>query len=95
MKRVLLNINSDTAKVFVDFLANYGYWGQTECQWDIDHGAEKVVFIINGHELSNVSNQRGQIVIDGAYRDARPGCVYLVESNECPSLDYCMKVLGF
>ena len=94
-RRIELNITREQAAAFIDFLANEGYWGQTETYFDINHGAERVAFIINGHELSNVSNQQRQVVIDNCYCHA--GGVSGINENgvEYTPIGYCLKKLGF
>ena len=95
MKRVNLNLDKETCRTFVDFLANEGYWGNTETHFDIAHGAEEVIFVINGHELSNVSNQMQQVVIDKRYTYASRAIKTEENGTEYTALDYCLKRLGF
>ena len=95
MKQVILNITRDQAKSFLDFLANEGYWGQTFTLWDLEHGAEETEFVINGHTLSNVSDQHHHVVIDncyvGLYKEGRVHVGDKIYSN----IDYALMCLGF
>ena len=96
MKEVKLNVTKETALEFVDWLANDTYWGHTLTRFDVDHGAEEVNFIINGHRLSNVSNQHHHVIIDHVYCSAhRSFGVYIVDGREMSNLEYCMMRLGF
>ena len=96
MKQVILNIARDQAKSFLNFLANEGYWGQTFCSWDLEHGkAEETEFLINGHRLSNVSNYHHQVVIDDGYVSVGENGCYIVGDKEYSNIDYALMRLGF
>lgn len=96
MKKINLNLTREAAAEFINWLANDGYFGHTETYFDIEHGAEQVAFVINGHELSNVSNQMHQVVIDGCYTYAGgvARCVGADRIERNP-LDHCLHKLGF
>lgn len=95
-KRVELNITKEQAADFIDWLANDTYWGHTITRFDIEHGAEEVEFIINGHALSNFSNQHHHVLIDRGYCSAHRtfGC-YSVQGKEMNNIEYCLYRLGF
>ena len=96
MKKIVLNMTREAAAEFVNWLSNDGYWGHTETQFDIEHGAERVVFLINGHELSNFSNQKNQLVIDGCYTQAGGRCACTgADGVTRDPLSHCLYKLGF
>lgn len=96
MRQIELNLTKETALFFIDWLANDTYWGHTASYFDVDHGVEEVDFIINGHTLSNTSNQHHHLVIDHCYEPAYRdfGRVHANGKTYMP-LEYCMELLGF
>ena len=96
MRKIELRLSKEDARAFIDWLANDDYWGHTITYWDVQHGAEEVAFIINGHELLNYSNQHHHVVIDNCYVCANNSGVRIHSGGEVYSpLDYCLKKLGF
>lgn len=95
MKQIGLNISREQAKAFIDFLANEGYWGQTFTDFDLQHGAEETEFIINGHRLSNYSNQHHHVVIDDCYVGVQKSGRTHVGEKCYSNMDYALMRLGF
>ena len=94
--KIKLNITRETAECFIDWLANDTYWGHTLTDFDINHGAEMIDFVINGHELSNYSNQHHHVVIDHGYCPAwRDFGAVVANGKEYTPIDYCLMRLGF
>lgn len=93
-RKVELNITKEQAAQFIDWLANDTYWGHTFTRWDIEHGREEVEFIINGHALSNYSNQHHHVLIDHCYCPAAICTVYYNCKQYTP-IEYCLYRLGF
>ena len=88
---VELNLTKESAANFIDWLANDGYWGHTLTRFDVDHGAKITTFVINGHRLTNYSNQMHQVIIDDCYSYVgHTGTV-----NGMEPLEYYLKKLGF
>jgi hypothetical protein len=93
--RIELNITRDTAAEFINWLANDGYWGHTDTEFERTHGVEIDTFVINGHELSSYSNQMHQIVIDHSYCHAGGVGSVTYAGRVYKPLDYCLKRLGY
>ncbi len=91
---VTLNLSAEQTKAFIEWLANDTYWGHTICDYEIQQGVPEVHIHINGHVLSNYSNQHHQVVIDNCYCPTRNEIVGL-DGKEYTALDYCLKKLGF
>lgn len=88
---VELNLTKGSAAEFINWLANDGYWGHTLTDFEVSHGAKRTEFIINGHRLSNYSNQMNHVVIDNCYEFVGDyGTV-----NGMEPLEYCLMKLGF
>lgn len=96
MRQIELNLTKETALFFVDWLANDTYWGHTATYFDVEHGTERVDFVINGHTLSNVSNQHHHVIIDSGYVPAyRDYGVVVSNGKEYTPIEYCMHKLGY
>ncbi len=97
-RRVELNITKEQAADFIDWLGNDDYWGHTITRFQLDHGREEVEFIINGHALSNYSNQHHQVLIDRCYCYASMDVLdggYQVGNKHYTCIEYCLMQLGF
>lgn len=94
-RKVELNITKEQAAQFIDWLVNNTYWGHTFTRWDIEHGREEVEFVINGHTLSNYSNQQHQVLIDRCYCYAGGMGGYQMGSVMYTPIEYCLYRLGF
>ena len=94
MKNINLNLTKESAKAFIDWLANDGYWGHTLTAYDINHGKEITNFIINGHKLSNYSNLINHVIIDDCYCETKNGRI-VVNNKEYLPIEYCLMKLGF
>lgn len=95
-RKIELNITKEQAAAFIEWLANDEYWGHTITRFELDHGCEEVEFIINGHALSNYSNQHYSVLIDRCYCPAHKnfGCVS-VNGVTMTNIEYCLYRLGF
>lgn len=94
-RKVELNISKEQAVDFIDWLANDTYWGHTITRFELEHGQEEVEFVINGHTLSNYSNQHHQVLIDRCYCYAG-GMMGVYVGDRCYTpIEYCLYKLGF
>ena len=94
-RKVELNITKEQAAQFIDWLANDTYWGHTITRFEVEHGEEEVEFVINGHSLSNYSNQQHQLVIDRCYCYAGGVGGIQVKGKLYTPIEYCLYRLGF
>lgn len=93
-RRVELNITKEQAADFINWLANDTFWGHTYTRWHIEHGREEVEFVINGHTLSNYSNQHHHVLIDRCYCPTAH-CGVTVAGKRYLPIEYCLYRLGF
>lgn len=92
---ITLNLSEESARAFVDDLANYDYYGLTDNRFRIEHGTPETVFLINGHKLTTKSDQIGHLIIDGRYVPAAAHITVVSDGVEYAALDYVLKNLGF
>lgn len=98
MREVSLNMTKEQVAGFIDWLANDGYWGHTLTDFELSHGEEETVFIINGHRLSNYSNQHRHVVIDNCYVGVNMEHPHMIVENGVEydnGLVYALAKLGF
>ena len=94
-RKVVLNLTKDQAAGFLDWLANDTYWGHALADFDLAHGAERTDFVINGHILSNYSNQHHHLIIEGCYCPADNIGTVVAGGKKYSPLEYCLSKLGF
>ena len=95
MREVELNLTKEQVAGFIDWLANDEYWGHTISDYELSHGEEEVVFIINGHRLSNYSGQHHHVVIDNAYVSVHQNIGVIADGQEFKGVEYALYKLGF
>lgn len=93
-RKVELNITKEQVAQFIDWLGNDTYWGHTITRFELEHGREEVEFVINGHTLSNYSDQHHHVLIDRCYCPTAY-CGVNVAGRQYTPIEYCLYKLGF